>query len=353
MNLRALLLLGVLGIAAAHADTNLPVACVGVSTDLTGKPIKDCPYANQKFIRATEATWVRTCAAVDTSTCTQALMTWQHMGPATGTERVEVCTVEKTAGDAAAGTGGSCQAPGGSTWSGMKQVAKYEVAIVPPLPPAATFTATPSSGDSPLNVTLAWNIPGMGGAAPCQASGDWTGPRAAVGTEALSSLMKDSSFTLTCVASKDLAVLVTWKPPTQNTDGTPLTGIASYNVHYGQSPNVLADTALAAANATSLIVKSYYFKPGKWYFAMSTKANDGTLSDQSNVIAIDLVAPPPTTAQPFTGTVKVTVKPKPLPPADVAVKQVDSPANSGQVPTSGTAKTQAKPQAKPKPKVER
>jgi hypothetical protein len=337
MNLRALVLVGLLGMTAnVYADTNMPVACVGVSTDLTGKPISACPWSNQKFIRATQETWVRTCGATDTATCTQALMTWQRMGPSEGSDRVEVCTVNKTPGDPVSGTGASCALPGGGTWSGMKQVPKSEVATVAPLPPSSSFTVTPTSGDSPLNVTLKWNVPGMGTGAPCQASGDWSGPRAATGTEEMSSLVKTSSFTLTCVASKDISVLVSWVPPTQNTDGSPLTSLAGYTVNYGQAPNVLADSAGAPANATSLIIKSFYFKTGKWYFAVRAKTTDGRESDSSNIIGIDLVSPPVSTAKPFTGTVKVTITAKPLAPSDVKAKQVDSPTSSGQVPPAST-----------------
>ena len=312
-------------------DTNLPVACIGVSTDLTGKPVKDCPWSNQKFIRVTPESWVRTCRPVDpATTCTATTLQWQRFVSKEQIDPIEVCTVDKPPGSPITGTEASCAKPGGGTWSGMKIVPKYEAAVVPPLPPSSAFTVAPTSGNSPLNVTLTWNIPGMASGLPCNASGDWSGQKAAVGNEVISGLMKSSSFTLTCAAaSKEIAVVIAWKAPTTNTDGTPLTNITGYSVSYGQSPSVLNGAASAPASATSVIIKDFNFKPGRWYFAMRALAG-GNQSDLSNLISLDLVTPPGQVVQPFTGTVNVTLATQPNAPVGITATQIDAPTTSQQ-----------------------
>ena len=341
---------------AQETVKNLPVQCVGVSTDLTGKPISDCPGSNQKFLRANAESWVRNCDPVDivapATTCVYKTMKWQRFG-APGNTKIEVCTVNKATGSPAAGTGASCSTSG-TGWSGMKQVSTYDVAVVPPLPPTSAFTATPAKGSSPLDIVLAWNVPNMPQGTPCQAqsttatgaAGPWSGPKAAVSSEELKSLMQSTRFTLTCVWSKDIAVVVAWTPPTMNTDGSPLTGIESYTVQYGESPQAMSQSANAAANVSSLLIKDYYFKAGTWYFSMRTNAG-GNQSDPSNVVALALVKPP-SQAEPFSGTVDVVINAKPLPPSDVTAHQADEPHNTQQIVDEPTpTKQEKKPKEKP------
>ena len=61
---------------------------------------------------------------------------------------------------------------------------------------------------------------------------------------------------------------LTWSPPTENTDGSPLTDLAGYYVHYGTSEASLTETIeLADAGATTYVVSD--LSPGTYYFAVS------------------------------------------------------------------------------------
>lgn len=333
---------------AADSYTNMPAQCVGISTDLTNKPLSSCPSSNQKFSRAAPESWVRVCQQTDNDagtvqSCTFQTMVWQRWSTVkNGSDRIEVCTALKVAGDPAAGTGASCPAAGSTTgFGGMKQIAPYDgVAEVPPLPQQA-LTVTPASGAAPLNVTVAWNVPGMPSGTPCQAQsvgltsnapGPWSGPKSAVGSDAISSLVESTRFTLNCVYSKDIAVVVSWQPPTLNTDGTPATDINGFTVVYGQSPQELSQSANAAANVGSLLVQDFYFKADQtWYFAVRANNSGGNQSDLSNLAQVKLVKPGDVTA-PFAGSVTATVTGKvPFPPTDATAEQVDAPADTGQV----------------------
>lgn len=356
---------------AAHAQTpfaadsgsfpNMPVQCIGISSDLANKPMSACPGGNQKFARAIDTAWVRTCKQSDTSAtnptvCTYKTMVWTRWGAGKNSgDRFDVCTVSKTVNDPAYGTGAACSSSGGTDFSAMKQVAPYEVATVPPLPPAANFTVDPANGPAPLNVHLAWNVPNMPQGTPCQANsvgltsnaqGGWSGAKSAVGADDVASVMESTRFTLSCVASKGIAVVVSWQPPTQNIDGTPATDINGYTVVYGQDPRALSQSAAAAGNVSSLIVQDYYFKADQtWYFAVRATNNGGNQSDISNISSLTLVKPGESAA-PFSGSIEVTITGKvPLPPTGTTTRQVDAPNDTAQI---GPSTFKAPPKAKEK-----
>lgn len=327
--------------AEGETFTNMPASCVGISTDLTGKPLSQCPTSNQKFMRAAPETWVRVCVQVDDGDpntpppgpCSYSTMQWQRWTNAkNGSDKIDVCSIAKEPGTPSAGTGASCSTTG-TGYSGMKQVSPYDVNEVPPLPPQAAFTVTPTSGAAPLNVTVAWNVANMPSGTPCQAqsvgltsnaAGPWHGPKAAVGSEQISSLMESTRFTLNCVYSKDIAVVVSWTPPTTNTDGTPFTDASGYTVVYGQSPQEMASAANAASNVSSLLVQDFYFKAEQtWYFAVKARSSGGNESDPSNIVSVKLVQPGDVTA-PFASSVTATVTGHvPNPPTNASAQQVD------------------------------
>jgi hypothetical protein len=89
--------------------------------------------------------------------------------------------------------------------------------------------------------------------------------------------------TLSVTPTTGIATL-SWTPPTQNTDGTPITGLAGYRISYGQSANALAQTVqVANPGATSYTVTS--LPAGVWYFAIRAYTSVGTQSDQSNIVS--------------------------------------------------------------------
>ncbi len=59
-----------------------------------------------------------------------------------------------------------------------------------------------------------------------------------------------------------------WSPPTHNIDGSPLTNLAGYVVHYGTRSTALKNKiSVASATATSVEITS--LSPGNWSFAVS------------------------------------------------------------------------------------
>jgi hypothetical protein len=75
---------------------------------------------------------------------------------------------------------------------------------------------------------------------------------------------------------------VTWTPPTQNTDDTPLTDLASYRVVYGRAADALSQSATVNnAGVSSYTVDG--LAQGAWYFAVIAVNADGMESVLSNV----------------------------------------------------------------------
>jgi hypothetical protein len=75
---------------------------------------------------------------------------------------------------------------------------------------------------------------------------------------------------------------LSWTAPTENTDGTPLTDLAGYTIHYGTSAGALTQTVtLANAAATSYVVAN--LSSGTYYFAISAYSTAGTQSAESSV----------------------------------------------------------------------
>ena len=83
-------------------------------------------------------------------------------------------------------------------------------------------------------------------------------------------------------------ITVDWTPPTQNSDGTLLTNLAGYRVHYGTSPERMTQSI----NVTNPGVTSYVVDnlgPGTWYFAVTSYTVGGTESVLSGVIGTQVL----------------------------------------------------------------
>ena len=70
------------------------------------------------------------------------------------------------------------------------------------------------------------------------------------------------------------AVTLSWQAPTQNEDGTPLTDLTGYEVHYGQAPGQYTLTLpLPSAALTSVTIED--LAPATWYFAVKAVNSTG------------------------------------------------------------------------------
>jgi hypothetical protein len=74
---------------------------------------------------------------------------------------------------------------------------------------------------------------------------------------------------------------LSWTPPTERTDGSPLTNLAGYRIHYGNARN----TYDRLINVNNPGIASYVvdnLSDGTWYFAVTAFTTDGLSSDYSN-----------------------------------------------------------------------
>jgi hypothetical protein len=72
--------------------------------------------------------------------------------------------------------------------------------------------------------------------------------------------------------------------PTVNTNGTPVTALAGYQIQYGTSESAL--TQSVSINSPSTLTYTLTgLTPGTWYFAVVAVAADGTQSALSGIVS--------------------------------------------------------------------
>ena len=77
---------------------------------------------------------------------------------------------------------------------------------------------------------------------------------------------------------------LSWSAPTQNEDGSPLTDLAGYRIHYGTSASGLSKRIEVGNPATtSTVVQN--LAPGTWFFAISAYTLNGAESSRSQVVS--------------------------------------------------------------------
>lgn len=88
-------------------------------------------------------------------------------------------------------------------------------------------------------------------------------------------------FDVQVVATATGSALLTWTPPTQNTDGTPLTDLAGYKIYWGVSQGTYPKSAIIDnPGITSYVVEQ--LTPATWYFALTAVNSAGAESAFSN-----------------------------------------------------------------------
>jgi hypothetical protein len=162
--------------------------------------------------------------------------------------------------------------------------------------PTLSFSASPGSVSQNGSTTLSWNSID---ATNCVASGDWSGDKSTSGSESTGSLTIDSQYTLTCdgaggsvnesvnvtvVLSNNGTALLSWAPPIENTDGSPLTDLAGYKIRYGTSPGNYSETEIINdPGLTSFMIEN--LASADWYFVMTSFNSSGTESDYSTEVS--------------------------------------------------------------------
>jgi hypothetical protein len=79
-------------------------------------------------------------------------------------------------------------------------------------------------------------------------------------------------------------VTINWNPPTQNTDGTPLTNLAGFKIHYGSASQKYTQTI--TVNNPGLVTYVVANLPaGTYYFAVTAYSATGTESPLSSEVS--------------------------------------------------------------------
>ena len=85
-------------------------------------------------------------------------------------------------------------------------------------------------------------------------------------------------------ASGTGSVTLSWTAPTRNTDGTALTNLAGYRVHYGTSAgNYTHSVQLPNKSLTSVVIED--LTPARWYFAVKAYNTSGVESTFSGSVS--------------------------------------------------------------------
>lgn len=159
-----------------------------------------------------------------------------------------------------------------------------------PAEPTTAFSASEDTVSPGQTVTLNWSSQG---ANSCEASGGWSGSRPVNGSAEVGPISASTTFTLSCsgdggnsMAMISVSVLGTvslaWQPPAENEDGSPLTDLSGYRIHYGQFSGSY-DTEVTVGNpgATEW---STDLPSGEYYFAMTAFDHEGNESGYSNEV---------------------------------------------------------------------
>jgi hypothetical protein len=85
------------------------------------------------------------------------------------------------------------------------------------------------------------------------------------------------AFSLTVNQIATGNAVVTWAPPTTNTDGSAITNLAGYKVVYGTSASAL-NNVVTVSNPSVSTTQIDNLAPGTWYFAVKAYTTSGTES---------------------------------------------------------------------------
>lgn len=98
-----------------------------------------------------------------------------------------------------------------------------------------------------------------------------------------------SSTTGSSAAATDKAVTLSWNPPTENSNGTSLTNLAGYTLHYGTtSQDYTGSIEITSPTQTSYVVSDSNFPAGTYYFAISAYNEQQVSSSLSGEISVTI-----------------------------------------------------------------
>lgn len=89
----------------------------------------------------------------------------------------------------------------------------------------------------------------------------------------------------TDTASLDSGITISWALPTTNTDGTALTNLAGYHIHYGTDSSALdQEIDVPSPDLTQYVIQN--LTAGTYYFSVSSYNTDGTEGVDSSLVSV-------------------------------------------------------------------
>jgi len=152
------------------------------------------------------------------------------------------------------------------------------------------FTPAAADADGDTLTFSVSNLPAWAGFDPATGEISGTPTAADVGTYAGISISASdglartasAAFSITVVAGGTGTAMISWVPPTENTDGTVLMDLAGYRIHYGTDAyNLDRVVAIDNPGLTSYMVEN--LGPARWYFGVTSVTSDGAESALSNL----------------------------------------------------------------------
>ncbi len=91
-------------------------------------------------------------------------------------------------------------------------------------------------------------------------------------------------FTIDVFGRGDGSATLSWHPPTQNEDGSSLTGLTGYRIHFGRHKRNLNRTiVLDNPGLTRYMIEG--LTPAHWHFAMTSVNREGVESSRSRTVS--------------------------------------------------------------------
>ena len=88
-------------------------------------------------------------------------------------------------------------------------------------------------------------------------------------------------YNISVVGVANGSATLSWQPPTQNTDGTPLTNLAGYRIYWGTARgDYPSSVTVSSAGLTAYVVSN--LTPTTWHFAVTAFNSAGAESVLSN-----------------------------------------------------------------------
>ena len=88
-------------------------------------------------------------------------------------------------------------------------------------------------------------------------------------------------------SSTNKSVTLSWSPPTHNSDGSSITNLAGYTLHYGTaSQDYTGSIEITSPMQTSYVLSDNGFPPGTYYFAISAYNAQQVSSSLSSEVSV-------------------------------------------------------------------